>query len=149
VLVVTQLGSGLYSVRSPLDGLEVVDKTPEAAAEQVLVTLRIKAMAERRLKLIRKLTQVAYDPGQKCYVADYFRGAIVAHGYTRQDAFDKILTGIRISDQAMREAAKDAELAAEVDALGQLPADLSSTEDTSPADEAAGLGIATNPGETE
>lgn len=123
MLVVQTLPNGMHKVHDPLSGLAVTAPTAEEAARDIITTLKIKAMAERRLRIIKKLTVVQFDPSLRRYTADYFRGALVAQGDTRQEAWDNLLQAIALSDQAMRAAAKDAALAAEADTLAVATTD--------------------------
>ena len=87
--------NGTYYARAPLDKIECCAPTAAEAAEELK-----RAVAFHRFRIwhereVRRATKVAYDPGQRCYVADCREMGVVGTGFTRHEAREKVFEALR------------------------------------------------------
>ena len=126
MLITRRLLNGDFQVEAFAEGIVAQAPTLEAAREELMATMSMKAFAAYRLRKIKKATHIAYDPQLGCYVADCPAVGIQAHGWTRQAAWDKFLYGLTLADKTRAEA----EAAALKDAIPELEVGADAPEDT-------------------
>ncbi len=105
MFVTKKLGPNHYSVASPLDGFEAVGPTVREAGERLQATMAIKRMATNRMRELKALTTVSFDPREGAYVADCRAAGLRVQGFTRQDAWDNFLQAITLVEKARAEIA--------------------------------------------
>jgi predicted RNase H-like HicB family nuclease len=116
VITTRRIRADLFEASAPLEGITASASTPEVAMEELQTTLAVKAFAAHRMRLIRKATRIAFDPREACYIAECPAAGITARGMTRNDAWERLLYGLRLADQARAAAANEDTDALEADA---------------------------------
>lgn len=107
MIVTRRIRDDLFEASAPLEGITCSAGSPDVALDELRATLSLKTFAAHRMRVIKRATKIAYDPQEGCYVADCPAVGIVAKGFTRQDAWDKFLYGLKLADQARAAAATE------------------------------------------
>lgn len=108
MLITRKLPNGDFQAESFPDGLLAQAPTLAKAVEELQATQHVRAFAAARMRVIKKATKIAFCPQEGQYVADCPAVGITARGFTRQDAWDKFLHGLKLADQMRRAAEAEA-----------------------------------------
>jgi len=100
MITLTRINETTYRAAAPLDGIECTAATPEAASAELQAILGIKRIGDFRIRRLRALTTISFDPRVRAYVATCAPAGLEVQGFTRQDAWEGLLREILAAEQA-------------------------------------------------
>lgn len=108
----TQKNDQFYA-RSLVHGIEVMAATADEAREDLRRQVAFAEFRRWHDREVRRATKVAFDPSRRCYVAECPDMGLEAEGFTRTDAYNKILAQLR--ELAMSQLVASEELGTSVE----------------------------------
>ena len=131
MITLKRINDTCFVAAAPLDHLECTAETADDAMAELRATLDIIKFAAHRMRIIRKATRCSFDPQLGCYVAELPAAGIAAQGFTRQNAIDRLMHGLKLQDELMAQEA--AALAAKDELEPETPADAPGPYETTSA----------------
>lgn len=149
MITVTRYPDGSVRLDAVLDRISVMAPTLGEAYRDITAALDAKHRAWAAHRYLVSVSTVAFDPRRHIYAAECPTAGVKATGFTRQDAWFRLLHGLELRAEELAAEAAGQALAQELAAEAALKEKLADVEEDQVHSGPGGLGDGSDPGDPE